>query len=98
MPFVASFDRFAREEGFKDGKQEGRQEGFKDGKQEGQKEGKREGLLKGIELVLDMKFGSDGMAQMVEVQKITDLQQLDKIIRDIRQVKTLEEFRALLTN
>ncbi len=46
----------------------------------GRKQGMREGLLEGIKLVLDLKFGSEGLATLPEIFGLQDVEQLRAIL------------------
>lgn len=64
--------------------------------QKGRKEGQREERLSGIELALEVKFGSEGLQLMPEIVKIADSEQLKLIQRGILTVNTLDELLELM--
>ncbi|MBD2608058.1 Rpn family recombination-promoting nuclease/putative transposase [Scytonema hofmannii FACHB-248] len=71
-------------------------EGEARGRQEGRQEGQREEMLSGIELGLEIKFGTEGLQLMPEISQISDLNRLKAIQRGILTSNTLEEFRQLI--
>lgn len=71
-------------------------EGEARGRQEGQQEGRREEMLSGIELGLEIKFGTQGLQLMPEISQISDLNRLKTIQRGILTSNTLEELRQLI--
>ncbi|MBW4606164.1 MAG: Rpn family recombination-promoting nuclease/putative transposase [Hassallia sp. WJT32-NPBG1] len=71
-------------------------EGEARGRQEGRQEGQREEMLSGIELGLEIKFGTKGLQLMPEISQISDLNRLKAIQRGILTSNTLEEFRQLI--
>lgn len=58
-------------------------------------EGIREGLLGGIELALELKFGSEGLQIFPEMVRIESLEVLQAIQSALRQVETLDELRSI---
>ncbi|MBW4642035.1 MAG: Rpn family recombination-promoting nuclease/putative transposase [Goleter apudmare HA4340-LM2] len=64
--------------------------------QRGKKAGLQEGLLSGIELALEIKFGSDGLELMPTISQISDLQKLQVVKQAIKSSNTIEELRAFL--
>ncbi|MGH2415047.1 MAG: Rpn family recombination-promoting nuclease/putative transposase [Microcystaceae cyanobacterium] len=58
-------------------------------------EGEKRGLLSGIELGLELKFGSQGLQLMPEISQITDLDTLTAIREGLRTKNTLEEIRQI---
>ncbi len=65
---------------------------------EGEQRGRREERLSGIELGLEIKFGSEGLQLMPEISQISDLEQLKLIQQRIKTVNTLDELRELIRN
>lgn len=63
--------------------------------EQGKKEGRKEGLLDGIETGLELKFGSEGLRLLPEIQKITDCDMLTSVSRGLWTVKNLDEFRKI---
>ncbi|GAX40781.1 hypothetical protein NIES4075_17470 [Tolypothrix sp. NIES-4075] len=60
-------------------------------------EGCREELLSGIELGLELKFGTEGLQLMPEISQITDLDVLRTIREGLRTMNSLEEIRQIYT-
>lgn len=60
-------------------------------------EGEKRGLLSGIELGLELKFGSQGLELMPEISQITDLDTLTAIREGLRTKNTLEEIRHIVS-
>ena len=65
---------------------------------EGEARGKREGIISGIEMVLEIKFGSEGLQLMPQISQITDLEQLKVIQRGVKTVNSLEGLRGLISS
>ncbi|MBD0302454.1 MAG: Rpn family recombination-promoting nuclease/putative transposase [Tolypothrix sp. T3-bin4] len=63
---------------------------------EGEARGRQEEMLSGIELCLEIKFGTEGLQLMPEISKISDLNRLKTIQRGILTSNTLEELRQLI--
>ncbi|MGI2904928.1 Rpn family recombination-promoting nuclease/putative transposase [Tolypothrix sp. VBCCA 56010] len=72
------------------------QQALREGKALGRQEGQREEMLSGIELGLEIKFGTQGLQLMPEISQISDLNRLKAIQRGILTSNTLEEFRQLI--
>ncbi len=62
---------------------------------EGEERGMRQGMLSGIELGLELKFGTVGLELMPEISQISDLERLRAIQEGIKTVNTLEELRQI---
>lgn len=58
-------------------------------------EGLREGLLSGIDLGLELKFGSEGLELLPEIAKIENVEVLKKIQAGLKTVSTLAELRSI---
>jgi hypothetical protein len=56
----------------------------------------REERLLSIELVLEIKFGTDGLQLMSKISQISDLDQLKVIRQAIKSVNNLDELRQLI--
>ncbi len=80
MPYVTSIERIAREDGIATGRVEGR----------------TEGLLRGIEAVLELRFGTAGVALMPRVRTIPDPAVLERLLQEGKSVPDLAAFAALL--
>ena len=82
---------------YKWGEEEGEKRGFEKGKQEvlkeGLKEGLREGLKKAILLDAEAKFGSSKARKIKKLlDKINEINRLEKIKREIIKAKTWDDF------
>lgn len=71
------------------------QEILNKGRVEGRVEGKIEELHSGIELGLELKFGSEGLQLMPAIYQISDLNILKSIQQGIRTMNTLDELRCI---
>ena len=74
----------------------GREEGIQIGEERGREEG-REALYQGIQLALEVRFNSKGLALLPAVKKIKDLEKLKKILEVAIRATSLEEIKALLS-
>ncbi|HLP90930.1 MAG TPA: Rpn family recombination-promoting nuclease/putative transposase [Nostocaceae cyanobacterium] len=63
----------------------------------GEERGERKELLSSLELMLEMKFGEEGLKLMPLISPITDLQKLREIRLAIKNVSSLDELRQILT-
>jgi len=87
--------KWGKEEGLKEGKREG----LKEGKREGLKEGLREGLKKAILLDAETKFGISKARQIKKLlDKINEINRLEKIKREIIKAETWENFVKSIKN
>ena len=71
---------------------------LREGEAPGEARGRREGIISGIELDLEIKFGSEGLQLMPQISQITDLEQLKVIQRGVKTVNSLEELRGLIAS
>ncbi|MBD2411241.1 transposase [Nostoc calcicola FACHB-389] len=62
---------------------------------EGEARGRREELYSGIELALEIKFGTPGLDLMPIIYQITDLQRLKVIQQAIKTLNTVEELQQI---
>ncbi len=62
---------------------------------QGEALGEVRGLLSGIELALELKFGSEGLQLMPEISQITDIDTLRAIREGLRTMNSLEEIRPI---
>ena len=62
---------------------------------QGEARGEVRGLLSGIELALELKFGSEGLQLMSEISQITDIDRLRTIREGLRTMNRLEEIRQI---
>jgi predicted transposase YdaD len=67
-----------------------------EGEQRGRQEGRLEDRLSSIEMALEVKFSTEGLRLMSEIEEISDLEQLKVIQRGIMTLSTLNEVRELL--
>ncbi len=113
-PYITSVERFGFQRGLKEGRVlglkegqakgrregllEGMREGLLKGRHEGLLEGMREGLLNGIGLVLEVRFGAQGMKLLPRLQKVQDVDTLQRVMDLLRRRDTtledLERFIA----
>ena len=61
----------------------------------GIQKGIRQGLLKGIELGLRLKFGSEGLGILPEISELQDVNLLEAILSRLETVSTVDELRLL---
>lgn len=71
-------------------------EGEQRGEERGRQEGRREEILSGIELALEIKFGTQGLQMMPEISQIADLDRLKAIQQGIKSVNTLDELQQII--
>ncbi|MEP0850136.1 hypothetical protein NC991_06945 [Funiculus sociatus GB1-A4] len=64
---------------------------------EGQQLGMQQGMLSGIELALELKFGTEGLQLMPEISNIQDVERLKAIAQAIKTVNSLDELRSRIT-
>jgi len=77
----------------------GKEEGLKEGKQEGLKEGLIKGLKKAILLDVKLKFGSPKAKQIKNfLDKINDINRLEKIKKEAIKAETWGDFVKILRN
>lgn len=69
---------------------------FREGEQRGEERGRREEILSGIELALEIKFGTEGLQLMSEISQIADLDRLKAIQQGIKSVNTLDELQQII--
>jgi len=60
-----------------------------------ERSGIRQGLLEGIELGLNLKFGSEGLGILPEISGLQDVEQLRAILAGLKTVSTLQELRQI---
>ncbi|MDZ8026308.1 MAG: hypothetical protein RMY36_033070 [Nostoc sp. SerVER01] len=65
------------------------------GIEQGLQQGKIEGLIQGIEMILEFKFGRDGLTILPEIAQIQNVEILKTILTSIKTVNTLEELRQI---
>jgi len=74
-----------------------RKEGIAKGKIEGLQEGIVKGLILGIEAMLDILFGEEAEPLKEQIQKITDIEVLERLKEDLRKKKSLDEILEIYT-
>jgi hypothetical protein len=89
MPFVDIFERKAMEKGI----EKGIEKGLAQGRAEGQAEGQAEGLLEGLESLLEVRFGESGLALLLELRAIKDVEVLRKVKQAIVRAATVDDVR-----
>lgn len=67
-----------------------------EGRQEGRQEGEQAMLYVGIEALLDVRFGADGLGLMPRVRSVTDTAALTDVLKALRTGPDLDAVRALL--
>jgi len=65
-------------------------------REEGRREGGRQVMLSSIELILEMKFGQEGLQFMPQISQVADLEQLKNIQRSILTVNTFDELQQFM--
>ncbi len=60
-----------------------------------ERSGIRQGLLKGIELGLELKFGSEGNSLTPEISRILDVNLLEAILEGLKTANTMAELRQI---
>jgi predicted transposase YdaD len=84
---------------YKWGREEGLKEGLKEGEQRGIVKGKREGLKEAILLGVQIKFGSSKARQIKNLlDKINDINRLEKIKKEVIKAETWEDFYKVFKN
>jgi hypothetical protein len=63
----------------------------------GEKEGEIKGLLRGIELYITVKFGSEGINLLKKIEKIEEIQMVEHVMESIIQADFLEKVKKILT-
>lgn len=63
--------------------------------EQGRVEGLREGILESIGIVLELKFGAQGLQLLPELQQIADVDLLRQVQWSLRTVATVAQVRAL---
>ncbi|MDZ8107732.1 MAG: hypothetical protein RM338_19225 [Nostoc sp. DedQUE12a] len=62
----------------------------------GEERGRRENILSNIAMILEVKFGNEGIEFMPPINQISDLKRLQEILRGIVVANTVAEVRDLL--
>jgi len=73
----------------------GRKEGWQEGEKIGWEKGIWQGLLDGIELGIELKFGTEGVRELPAIKKIDDLDILHAILEGLKTAKSLADLRRI---
>jgi hypothetical protein len=73
----------------------GHKRGLEEGLRKGERKGKREGLLAGLEVILKVKFGSNGLLLLPEIRRIREPKKLEALLQAIDTAKTPDDIRAM---
>ncbi|MES1021424.1 transposase [Gloeocapsa sp. BRSZ] len=76
--------------------QEIEQRGIRIGEQRGEQRGRRENFVSNIATILEVKFGSEGLELMPQINQISDLERLQEILRNIVVANTIAELRDIM--
>jgi predicted transposase YdaD len=63
---------------------------------EGEQRGEKRAILSSIELILEMKFGQEGLQLMPKISQLADLEQLKNLQRSILTVNTFDELQKFM--
>jgi flagellar biosynthesis/type III secretory pathway protein FliH len=100
MAYVTTVERRAlargREEGLEQGREEGLEQGREEGLEQGREEGVRQGLLKGLEVVLELRFGEAGEALLNRVQALQDTNLIQQLFDAIKSGVSLDDLTQML--
>lgn len=77
---------------------QGKIEGKMEGEREGQIKGQIKGKMEGLEAILDIKFGDQGLACMEKIRSIHDLEKLQQVFLLAKNSLSLKEFQEMLTS
>lgn len=75
---------------------QGKIEGKMEGEREGQIKGQIKGKMEGLEAILDIKFGDQGLACMEKIRSIHDLEKLQQVFLLAKNSLSLKEFQEML--
>jgi predicted transposase YdaD len=64
--------------------------------QEGEARGEARGIVSSIGTILQAKFGQQGLELMPQISQISDVEQLQSILRSITLANNFEEVRQVL--
>ena len=82
MPYITSVERIGIQKGIEQGIEQSREQ-------------MRQVLLESLELGLELKFGSEGLAILPEISGLADVEQLRAILFGLKTVNTLKELRQI---
>ncbi|MBQ4142738.1 MAG: hypothetical protein IJD43_04600 [Thermoguttaceae bacterium] len=87
---------YALDQGFQQGHAEGLAEGLEEGREEGLAKGLAEGRFKTISMLLESKFPEEFTeSERERLQKVTDLERLDDVIRSILFAASYSEIASI---
>ncbi len=95
MPYVMSIERISEERGMQRGIQIGEERGIQIGEERGIQIGEVKGMVEGIALVLELKFGEEGLSLLPEIRQLHDLSLLKKLYDALRTAHTLDDVRQV---
>ncbi|XHR80966.1 MAG: hypothetical protein ACFKPT_22375 [Gloeotrichia echinulata GP01] len=72
------------------------QEILREGEARGEARAEARGIISSIRTILEAKFGSEGLEFMPQISQISDLDQLQGILRSVILANTFEELRQIL--
>jgi predicted transposase YdaD len=75
---------------------EGEARGEARGEVRGEAQGRQEQMLSNIEMSLEAKFASEGLELMPQISQISNLEQLQGVLRSVVLANTVEELRQIL--
>jgi predicted transposase YdaD len=75
--------------------QKGVEQGLQQGLQQGREQALRQGQLSAVALGLELKFGTEGLQLMPEIEQIEDVATLEAIVQGIKTLNTLDELRQI---
>lgn len=62
----------------------------------GEERGRRDNILSNIAMILEVKFGNEGIELMTQINQIYDFERLQEILRGIVLANTVAEARDIL--
>ncbi|MGA1865117.1 MAG: Rpn family recombination-promoting nuclease/putative transposase [bacterium] len=84
------------QQGIQQGMQQGIRQGIQEGMQQGIQQGIRQGIIEAIQLGLELKFGTNGLALFADISKIDDTARLRSIKEAIIIAKEVDEIKGLI--
>jgi hypothetical protein len=84
------------QQGLEQGLEKGLEQGLQQGLKQGLEQGKIDGLRKAISLVLEIKFGTDGLALLEKIFKIESTEKLEAIMEALKISNRIEDIEKLL--
>ncbi len=85
----------AMEEAVKVVGEEYKKKGLEEGLFEGRKEGRKEGLQEAIQIILEVKFGDQGLALIPRVRSIDSLEKLEELLSVLRTADSIPQVEAV---